>query len=54
MALATPLPTTEACYSLNVSVSTEETIDEVVGALSAALLQLKEQIMRAIALRADV
>lgn len=54
VALATPLPTTEACYSLNVSVSTEETIDEVVGALSAALLQLKEQIMRAIALRADV
>jgi DNA-binding IclR family transcriptional regulator len=54
VALATPLPTTEACYSLNVSVSTAETIDEVVGALSSPLLELKKEILRALSLRAGV
>lgn len=53
VAVATPLPTAQACYSLNVSVSTAQTIDEVVDALSAPLLELKEAVATAISLRAD-
>jgi DNA-binding IclR family transcriptional regulator len=53
VALATPLPTAEACYSLNVSVSTAEPIDEVAGALSASLMDLKQEVIRALALRSD-
>jgi DNA-binding IclR family transcriptional regulator len=53
VALATPLPTPEACYSLNVSVSTAETIDDVVDALAAPLLELKKEVVRALAFRAQ-
>jgi DNA-binding IclR family transcriptional regulator len=52
VALSTPLLTKEAYYSLNVSVSMAETIDEVTRALSAPLLKLKEEILRAMSLRA--
>jgi DNA-binding IclR family transcriptional regulator len=53
VALAAPLPTPEACYSLNVSVSTAESIDEVVRALAAPLLELKQEVLEALALRSD-
>ena len=54
VAMATPLTTTESSYTLNVSVSTAETIDEVVGALSAPLLKLKLEILKALSQRPDV
>lgn len=54
VALATPLPTTEACYALNISVSTAESIDQVADALAAPLLELKRQILEALALRTDL
>jgi hypothetical protein len=54
VALATPLPNAEACYSLNVSVSTAESIDEVASALSVSLLDLKREVLRTLALRSDV
>lgn len=53
VALATPLPTREACYSLNVSVSTSESIDDVAAALAAPLLELKQEILRSLALRSE-
>jgi DNA-binding IclR family transcriptional regulator len=53
VALATPLPTREACYSLNVSVSTAETIDEAAAALAAPLVELKQEILRQLALRSE-
>jgi len=53
VALATPLPTPEACYSLNVSVSTAESIDEVASALAAPLLKLKQEILRLLASRSE-
>jgi DNA-binding IclR family transcriptional regulator len=54
VALATPLQTTGACYSLNVSISTAETIDAVVSVLAAPLLELKEDILKAMSLRAPI
>jgi DNA-binding IclR family transcriptional regulator len=48
VALATPLPTAEAYYSLNVSVSTTDTMDQVVDKLSTPLLSLKADILRVI------
>lgn len=54
VAVATPLPAAETCYSLNVSVSTAEPIDSVVNALAAPLLALKQDIVRGLALRSDV
>jgi hypothetical protein len=53
VALATPLPTSEACYALNVSVSTAESSDEVAAALAAPLLGLKREILRLLALRSE-
>lgn len=53
VALATPLPAVEACYSLNVSVSTGESIDEVVAALAAPLMKLKDDVSRAMSLGID-
>ena len=44
VALASPLPTVEATYVLNVSVSTDEPIDGVVGRLSDPLLRLLQDI----------
>lgn len=52
VALATPLTTPEGCYSLNVSLSTAESVDQVVGALAPSLLQLREQVAKAISMRA--
>jgi DNA-binding IclR family transcriptional regulator len=54
VALATPLPTSEGTYSLNVSLSTAEAVGEVVGMLSVPLLDLREAISRAIARHAAV
>jgi hypothetical protein len=53
VALAAPIATVETCYSLNVSVSTVESIEAVVDALRAPLLELQEAIMRAISRRVD-
>ncbi len=54
IALATPIATTETCYSLNVSVSTVESMDAVVAALAAPLLELREAIADALSRRVDV
>jgi DNA-binding IclR family transcriptional regulator len=54
VALAAPLQTADAIYSLNVSVSSGETIAEVIDALSEPLLELRQQTLSAIALRNDV
>jgi DNA-binding IclR family transcriptional regulator len=54
VALATPLPTAEAIYSLNVSISTADNIQAVVDALAAPLLELKAQILTAISLRTQM
>jgi DNA-binding IclR family transcriptional regulator len=48
VALATPLITPEACYSLNVSVSSEESIDTVAAALATSLLDLRDSILKEI------
>jgi DNA-binding IclR family transcriptional regulator len=53
VALATPLQTADATYSLNVSVSTGDRMEAVVDALAAPLLELKQAILVAIDLRAD-
>jgi len=53
VALATPLQTADFCYSLNVSVSTGEKVDAVVEALTTPLLELREAILKSLALRAD-
>ena len=53
VALATPLQTADICYSLNVSVSTEEKVDAVVDSLTVPLLELREAILRALSLRVD-
>ena len=50
VALAAPLQAADAIYSLNVSVSSGETIEEVIDALSERLLELREEILAAIAL----
>jgi DNA-binding IclR family transcriptional regulator len=51
VALATPLTTAESCYSLNVSVSTGESMEAVVDALTVPLLELREAILSAISRR---
>jgi len=53
VALATPVITAETCYSLNVSVSTVESMEAVVDALSAPLLELRKAILSAISRRVD-
>ena len=53
VALATPLQAADSFYSLNVSVSSGESPAEVVKALKAPLLELRDEILRAISLRAD-
>jgi len=53
VALATPLQTADSFYSLNVSVSSGESLDTVVKALKAPLLDLRDEILRAISLRVD-
>ncbi|GAA0769850.1 IclR family transcriptional regulator [Ideonella azotifigens] len=53
VALATPVNTEEACYSLNVSVSTVESMEAVVAALSAPLLELRDAILSAMARRVN-
>jgi DNA-binding IclR family transcriptional regulator len=47
VALATPFATDEGVYSLNVSVSTVDTMDSVVEALAVPLLDLRRQIAEA-------
>ena len=54
VALATPLRTTDSIYSLNVSVSSGETIRDVIAALSNPLIELKRAILNAIELHKDV
>jgi DNA-binding IclR family transcriptional regulator len=54
VALATPLQTADAVYSLNVSVSSGETISDVTAALSDSLLELKTAVLAAIELRNDL
>lgn len=54
VALAAPLQTTGAIYSLNVSVSSGETIAEVIDAFSTPMLELRQEILAAIAFRKDV
>lgn len=51
VAVATPLSTPDGDYSLNVSVTTSESMAEVVEALAEPLLELKRRIVEAIALR---
>lgn len=51
VALAAPLETMEACYSLNVSVSTGERTQDVVRALSGPLLEVRAAILKAISMR---
>lgn len=53
VALATPLKMADICYSLNVSVSTGEKMEAVVHSLTVPLLELREAILRTIALRDD-
>nr|WP_316640284.1 IclR family transcriptional regulator [uncultured Roseateles sp.] len=53
VALACPIATAQTCYSLNVSVSTVESMEAVVDALTAPLLELREAITRAISRRID-
>jgi DNA-binding IclR family transcriptional regulator len=53
VALATPLQTVEEIYALNVSVSTGERMEVVVDALAAPLLDLRDKILKAIAVRTD-
>jgi DNA-binding IclR family transcriptional regulator len=53
VALASPIATPETCYSLNVSVSTVESVEEVVDALRAPLLELRGAIVSAISRRID-
>lgn len=51
VALAAPISLAESSYSLNVSVSTAESVDAVVAALTAPLLELREAILRALSWR---
>lgn len=53
VALAAPIAMAETCYSLNVSVSSVESVEAVVDALRAPLLELREAIVSAIARRVD-
>jgi DNA-binding IclR family transcriptional regulator len=51
VALAAPITIAESIYSLNLSVSTVESVDAVVQALTAPLLELRETILRAMSWR---
>jgi DNA-binding IclR family transcriptional regulator len=53
VALATPIATAEGIYSLNVSVSTVDSMDSVVEALAAPLLDLRRQVTEAWSRRAQ-
>ncbi|WP_280151850.1 IclR family transcriptional regulator [Piscinibacter sp. XHJ-5] len=53
VALAAPLQAADAMYSLNVSVSSGETMAEVIDALSEPLLALRQEILVAVALHDD-
>jgi DNA-binding IclR family transcriptional regulator len=53
VALATPLPTAEAIYALNVSVSTVDSMQAVTDALAAPLLELKARILMEISRRSS-
>jgi DNA-binding IclR family transcriptional regulator len=53
VALATPITVAQTCYSLNVSVSTVESLDAVVEALAAPLLELRESILSALSWQAE-
>jgi DNA-binding IclR family transcriptional regulator len=54
VALACPLTTANACYSLNVSVLTAERMEAVVAHLAAPLLQLRGAILSALSRRAEL
>ena len=54
VALATPITMAQTCYSLNVSVSTGESVGAVVEALTVPLLELREAILSAISRRVDL
>jgi len=47
------LKTADICYSLNVSVSTGEELATVVDSLTVPLIELREAILKAMALRVD-
>lgn len=51
VALAAPIQTTEGAYSLNVSVSTADSVDSVAAALASPLLSLRQEITEAWARR---
>ena len=51
VALATPLQVADSCYSLNVSVSTVESMNAVVEELRDSLLELRASVRKAIELR---
>jgi hypothetical protein len=53
VALASPIATAQTCYSLNVSVSTVESMEAVVAALTVPLLELREALSSAISRRVD-
>ena len=53
VALASPIVTAESCYSLNVSVSSGESIELVVKELKVPLLELREAISSALSRRVD-
>ena len=54
IALATPLQAADATYSLNLSVSTDESVPVVSAALGTPLLELKESILGAMARRSEL
>jgi DNA-binding IclR family transcriptional regulator len=53
VALACPIKAVQTCYSLNVSVSTVESVEAVVEDLMAPLLELQEAILGAMSRRVD-
>jgi len=53
VALATPLQVADSFYSLNISVSSGESLGAVVKTLKAPLLKLRAEILRGISLRVD-
>ena len=44
VAIATPLPTAEATYALNVSVSSTQSVETLLGQLASPLLELRRKI----------
>lgn len=53
VALACPITTAQTCYSLNVSVSTVESMEAVVADLMVPLLQLQAAILGELSRRVD-